>query len=451
MKNKRLNWRFLFLTCIGLYIIAVGLSFVIIKNVPDSYVDVQKKTNVKVNNLIEEAVKNNDKESYQVIIDNYLVDFVVYNKTNSQIEFTSINIEDNLNVLKQNVNENIISNKSALSITRDNQELEVWVIKYYISPQETFDTWIIALISVVAVLLSIVTVSLIILFMKYVKPLDRLRQTVQKISAFQLEKISNVNDSSEYDQINKKLSEFSLELDKRIKDTGYKYSELEKSLIIKNESISYQNKMLASLAHDLKAPLSLLNLNLEELKNYNNLMKIQQMQGKVDTLIMDINNINKIVFEDNLALATSQEFDLIEVLLQVFTKYQELFKQKDFYTEFDLSDKIIIKSNKVRMQQLIDNALSNIYQHANKSGDVIISCWLEDNEIILSFYNDATNIKDEDLAKLTTLFYSKSNSKYSSGIGLNTIQTIVTELKGQLLLEKVANGLLVKVVLPYEK
>ncbi|MDF9867758.1 signal transduction histidine kinase [Bacilli bacterium PM5-3] len=450
MKNKNWRWRYVFFICITLYLVAIIFSVLIINNVPSSYVRIQKQENNKIDKVIKEAVELNNKQDYQKILDNYLVDFVVYNESNKQIEYSSINLNGDISLLDKNVNDNLVSSKDEYKLVRGNDEISIWTIKYYISPQQTFDVWIITLEIIVSILLSIITLALVLLFFKYVRPLERLKITIQNMSAFQLNEIKNVSKSSEYDVLTSELSDFSSKLDKKIKDTSYKYSELERNIILQNESMNYRNIMLASLAHDLKAPLSLVNLNLEQMKTSKDLSNINNIQNKVEQIMIDINNINKVAHSEEMIHIEAQEFDLIEQLLNVYKEYKSLFESRGFYTDFELENSLKIVKNKVRVKQLIDNILSNIYYHADENADVEISCWQENNDVYLTFYNDAVEIKTEDLSKLTNLFYTKSVNEYGSGIGLYTINNIVKELNGQLILEKAKKGLFIKVVIPSE-
>ena len=452
MKNKKQTWRLFFALCIFLYILAIGVSILIVRNVPNFYVNLQVEKNKEIDELIKEASIKNNKEEYQEILKEYLVDFAVYNETKRKLEYSSINLKDNdVSLFEQNVNEQLISSKKKMLLKRGNERLSLWVVEYYVSPQKTFDIWVIVLILVETLLLSLIAISLIILFVKYVKPLGRLKNAIQNISAFQLNVMDNITNSSEYDNLTKQLYDFSQELDKRIKDTGFKYSELEQSLIMQNEEISYRNKVIGSLAHDLKAPLSLINLNLEQIKDAYNISKIDAIQNKVNNVIIDINDLNKIAFNNNMFIENkNQTFDLVQLLLSIFDNYRELFNSKGLFVEFDLVEKIEINKNKIRIKQLIDNVLSNIYNHTDINGDVEIACYMENNNIILSFYNDAKDITENEINNMTNLFYSNNDNSINTGIGMYTVKMIVEELNGKLLITKEQKGIRIKVVFSYE-
>lgn len=452
MKNKKRTWRLFFAVCIFLYVIAIGISVLIVKNVPNLYVNLQQKKNQEIDKLIKTAVKQGNKNDYQKILDEYLVDFAVYNETTKALEYSSINLKGNdVSLFEKNVNEKLISSKKRLYVERDSEKISLWVVEYYVSPQQTFDIWIIILIVIELLLLSLITISLIILFFKYVKPLGRLKDAIQSISAFQLNMIDNVKKSSEYDNLTNELYSFSKELEKRIKDTGYKYSELEQSLITQNEEILYRNKVVGSLAHDLKGPLSLINLNLEMMKNQHDDEQVALIQKKVNDVIEDINSLNKIAFNGNLLVVDKiQSFDLIQLLLDSFENYKELFNSKGLFVEFELVEKIVVKNNKIRLKQLFDNLLANIYNHADESGDVIIEGYLHNDNVVLSFYNDASNIDKTKIASMTNLFYSANADNTNSGIGMYTVKMIVEELNGTLFINEELNGIKIKVVFLYE-
>ncbi|MDF9867597.1 signal transduction histidine kinase [Bacilli bacterium PM5-3] len=449
MKNKNRSWRVFFLISIILYFLSLIVIFFLIKNVPTQYVNMQKKENIEVSERIERAVKNNDLEEYHRIIEDEYVDFIVYSKAKKQIEYSSLEVEDNLNIINKNANDNVISSKDVINIKRDNTEYEIWIIHYFLSPQKIFDIWVITLIIIVVSLLTIVVVALLILFFKYIRPIHRLKETVQNISSYQLNLIKDIRkkDNSEYDQITTQLQKFSIELEENMKETGYQYSVLERELLVKNESVEFKNELLGSLAHDLKAPLTLASLKLDDLTCETNKKDVSIIKNKIESVIDEINGINNIIFSDDESMFLNKEnLNVIDIIMKAVSELEGLLEIKKFIIDYDIDEEVIMEVNELRFKQLVYNALSNIYYHANYGGEVVISCYRENDKVILSFYNDSDPLSEEDLNKIFSVFYKGESDNKNSGLGMYTMKSIVKEMNGEINAKNFNNGILIEVI-----
>ena len=453
MKNNSQSWRMFFIISIILYFVSLIIIFMLVKNIPTQYVDLQNKENTAVKNKIELAVRENNTAEFENIVKNNYVDFVIYDTTTSKVVYSSFAIGNEMEIVNKNANENIISSKDVITVNKDGKDYEVWVINYILSPQKVFDTWIITLMIIIVSLLTIVVVAMLILFYKYIKPIHRLKETVQNISSYQLNVINDLTKkgNSEYDQITKNLQEFSLELETNMNKTGYEYSILERDLMVKNEDVEYKNELLGSLAHDLKAPLTLSVLKLDNVKETYDEKELNNIQNKLEGVIKKINEINSIIFHDNKETFLQHEnIDIISVIMDQVSEFEELLDAKNFIIDYDIDDQVIMNVNPLRFKQLVHNALSNIYNHALDDAEVKITCYQEQDKVYLSFYNDCDKLSEEELQKLFSVFYSKSKNNTNSGLGMYTMKNIVDEMNGIITARNHENGLLIEVIFNVE-
>ncbi|MDF9867192.1 signal transduction histidine kinase [Bacilli bacterium PM5-3] len=452
MKSNK-KWRLFFALSIILYFCAVLISGVIINEIPNLYSKLQVSNNKKIEQTITSYLENNNFNNLETLNKENTIDFVVINKKTNEILYSSIeNLnEDNIELLNDNANEKLISSRTVFDVDSSNVEYEVILISYYISPQDTFDIWIIALLIIISILLSLIAIALMVLFHKYIKPLHSLKDTIQKVSAFQLNFLNKSKNNSEYGDLTKQLIDFSQELDQNIKNTGYQYSQLEKSLMIQNEETNYKNKLLGSLAHDLKAPLALINLNIEKLSltsNESESIIYEKIQNQIQDVVEDINDMNTIVFDShNNSVDHIEKIDLVSLILDCYQVINDLFDSKNFKVEFAMDEEVIIEANLIRMKQLINNAYLNIYNHALMNAEVVVSCYKENDKIIMSFYNDAKQLSQEQLQKVFNVFYSADDNNGNSGIGLYTMKIIAEEINGQISMKNQGDGIVIEVVI----
>lgn len=451
-KGKKI-WRYILVGMIVLYIVAVMVTVVIISKIPDFYLEMQQNEYLRLKNeialILEQPELSIREESFSKIENKIPAEFVIFSADSSQIIYTTIPVTNPAD-LKEMLNPEAISQEEFYAITIRNTEYQIWVAQYYVSPQDMVNTWVTALILIIVVLFAILIGIMVFVFYHSLRPLQRLRENIYKISNYQLDKI-NKNEmviGSEQDALSYELAIFSRDLQGKIDEAEVTYTSLEKEVQIQNELSDYRAKLLATLSHDLKTPLHTAQLEVERLQKdveqYDK-SEIQQRMGimhqKITTTMDDINNLIKVVYQDNIEqLLAKEHFDLVQELMVVQQAFAEPMEINQFYCDFDVDEKIEIYANKARFKQLIHNAISNICEYAPQHANIAITCYQESDLIHLKFYNDAKALTVEQLENIFKLFYRISDSRHGSGYGLYTTREIAKENSGEVTFENKGNG-----------
>lgn len=294
----------------------------------------------------------------------------------------------------------------------------------------------------VILIIILIIVLLAVLLLKFLQPLRDLKNNINKLSEFKLDEIKAKGSVDEYNVLSRNIAEFSHELDVFIKETGYKYTSLESQLQYQNEKLEYQNRLVASLTHNLKAPL----VTIKYLMLDHNVNR-EAVNERVDSTIEEINDISRVVFENDSVVTAKEEFDLIELLFDIYNSYKIQLKEKKLHTDFDIDEKVIIYDYKLQYKQLIHNAMSNIVSYAKDNADVEIACYKDGSKLFLAFYNDAQQLSQLQLDNVFKLFYRISDSKEGLGTGLFTMKHIANSLDGEIYFDNIKNG----VILRFEK
>lgn len=240
--------------------------------------------------------------------------------------------------------------------------------------------------------------------------------------------------------------------------------EIIKSREIAIEANKAKSTFLARITHELRTPLNsiigfadFLIGNLNDNLHLSYMNNIKQSGILLLDLINDILDFSKI--EAGKTTLQNTKTNIIQLINEIQVYYQHLIVQKDlkFYSTFDKNLPTTICIDQLRIRQVISNLISNAIKFTDK-GEVSIevrSTKTNDNEITLIFVVNDTGIGIKESSQKTifddfTQQADQDNRKYGgTGLGLGIVKSIVTMLKGEILLESTSGvGSTFTVVLP---
>ncbi|WP_299683036.1 PAS domain S-box protein [uncultured Tenacibaculum sp.] len=192
------------------------------------------------------------------------------------------------------------------------------------------------------------------------------------------------------------------------------------------------------VSHDLKSPLRSISALTSWLKEdygeslgdggVKNVDMIQEVVEKMERLINDILNYSSI----NNDGAPSEEVDTYKVI-EGISKLIYVPKHIKIKIDKNLPK---IKADKVRIQQLFQNLMSNAVNYIDKDeGLIAVSVKEKKKSYIFSVRDNGIGIKKEYHAKIFEVFQSLGNHKDSTGIGLSIVKKIVDVYNGKIWLE----------------
>lgn len=189
------------------------------------------------------------------------------------------------------------------------------------------------------------------------------------------------------------------------------------------ENAKKLDDFLKDTTHEIKAPLSIMNMSIETMEKENlnekNLKRLNNLNFSIKTL----NNIYESLVEIHFN-KSNNEINIIEVdlkLLERISIFNHQLEQKNLLISLK-SNKSFIKINEYKLEKIIDNLLSNITKHAKNNSEVIIN--LEQNRLEIS--NLISNKLPNNLSILFER-YTKINSTNGFGVGLHIIKKICNE------------------------
>lgn len=206
--------------------------------------------------------------------------------------------------------------------------------------------------------------------------------------------------------------------------------------------IAERTHMLASISHDLRAPLTRMRLRSEFMEDLDH-------QGK---LIRDVEEMQSMI---NAALAFFREdthreqttaFDLSELLQTIVDDYRD----QHLHVDFDGPAHLVYEGRPLGIKRVIVNLLENALKYAQRP---VIALRRDEYSICIEVSDEGPGIPEAALEQVFDPFFrleaSRNRDTGGVGLGLSAARAIVREQGGELTLNnRSGQGLLARVELP---
>jgi len=227
-------------------------------------------------------------------------------------------------------------------------------------------------------------------------------------------------------------------------------------------SISEDEKALAIMAHDLKAPLTAVVSILSVInKGYvTDITKIRELveraSNKTETLIQMVDDILDYTLLSDKSMLKREKIDLHDVLKDTVTtmkQYTDSRKMTFVHPEFTGSR--IVLGNYTFLLRAFNNVVMNAIKYNKERGTITIECVddFENDAYIVSVSDTGIGIPEEDKDKVFKIFErgrnARKNINGSIGLGLSLVKHIVDDHYGKIELSSTVDvGTTIKITLP---
>ena len=203
------------------------------------------------------------------------------------------------------------------------------------------------------------------------------------------------------------------------------------------ESLEQRKLLNASVAHDLRTPITVLkgyldylekNIPQDKLTEDMLLDTVSSMQGAASRLELYVESVRDIEKIENIEIEKRSE-NVKLLLNELRSNVLQLAGNKEIIISNDITvDKIQI--DKGVFFRILENLLQNALRYAEKQVSINLSH--KKDFLILTVKDDGKGFSAADLEKATTVFYSNDKEKHHFGIGLSVCK-ILCEKHGGLL------------------
>ena len=276
---------------------------------------------------------------------------------------------------------------------------------------------------------------------------ERLLTTLASQAAIAIE---NARLFKELERARMELEEWSKELERRVEERTRELKEAQDRLI-HAERLATIGQLGASVAHELRHPLSVINNSVYYFK-----MKLRDVDEKVEKHLKimerEITTANKII-SDLLSFARGKKPSLQKA--QVNTIIQDVLSRTTLPEKVTVVTELAeglppLMADPGQMEQVFINMISNAVQAMSNEGRLEIATKMGDGFVVTEFTDTGRGISEEDMKKLfEPLFTTKAKG---IGLGLAVSKQLIEAHKGTIEVEsKMGQGTTFRVRLPLGK
>jgi len=203
-------------------------------------------------------------------------------------------------------------------------------------------------------------------------------------------------------------------------------------------STDRQKQFIANASHELKSPLTLLMLFVEEACQRHDLPEDLRLQllrqsdilRRMSRLVKDLLNLSALELQNTIQ---TREIDLAGLTRTTLAEYEEAFAGREISCTADLPVQLLIEGDRDGIQRMLINLLDNAIKYNRPDGSISLDLVTEDGMARLEIFNTGLGLAAEDLERVFERFYrvekSRADDYGGAGLGLSIARRIV-ELHG---------------------
>lgn len=220
----------------------------------------------------------------------------------------------------------------------------------------------------------------------------------------------------------------------------------EQTLLLKKDKESLKDS-LSDISHQLKTPLTSINLMIDTLRHQDNLSSTERRE-LLNNIHRKITNTNFLVhsllklskFDANTIEFNRQNNSLSKILKEVLDNLSTLSDLKDIKINIKGSKDISLYCDYKWEVEALTNIIKNCIEHSNNSSKIDITYQKNDIFTKIIIQDNGCGISKKDLPHIFERFYKAQNSsKDSIGIGLSLAKTIIEKDNGYITVDSVIN------------
>lgn len=214
---------------------------------------------------------------------------------------------------------------------------------------------------------------------------------------------------------------------------------------LERNSLARINEMARRVAHDIRSPLSALNLLASALKNTNE-EQAELIKGAVHNINSIANDLLIQSKEQKTSIkATSQEEQSCKVnqTLQAIVKEKTLeYEDRSIPVNITIkksqvSDSLSIALSKIELSRIVSNLLNNSAEAARENTSIDIDVTEKEKSILVTITDFGRGIPPEilDLLMKVPVSFGKDQSSSGNGIGLYSANQVLTKIGGSIAIQ----------------
>jgi len=222
------------------------------------------------------------------------------------------------------------------------------------------------------------------------------------------------------------------------------------------EIMESRHKLLLSVSHDIKAPLTSIMGHVELMDKTGNEKEIASIQQSADHILNLLNNLLEYSSLEQGKLQVSKEaFDIGQLCEEVTEMFAPIAKHKNlaFHFENSIAPNTILNSDKLKIRQILTNLISNGIKYTLE-GSVSFKARLGRGLVVFDIIDTGVGIPEDKLEEVFKPFVrieTYNQFAEGSGYGMSVVKGLVSLLDGEIHIEsEVGKGSHFEVRIPVE-
>ncbi|WP_323616849.1 sensor histidine kinase [Erysipelothrix rhusiopathiae] len=447
--HKRSTWVGIVLTLA--YAILIVLYILNLVSFPKRYQEEEKNTVQKMEQRITESVNEfalTKQSNFDKLVENYPLDLLVFE--DDRIVYHSSDVLTEQNFF------GAVSSKAVLYESKGSMDAYDssyrFLVRMYNFPDDAYlIPFLTKQVSVLGASFVVMTIGYFFIMYSLFKPLHYAKKSLTSLQNYDFEAIQPRDDV-----FNQTLSNVSTQIHHAMTAASHRYTDFEKDLEIGRQRLNNTLLVSKSFIHDLKTPIHqqiMMNeLIVDGVDDTNNTLDVAHMNIKQSQKIMErINEVLTVLNQDNMTLEHNlSQFDLVSLTYDTLRYFGQNFSKRNLMIDLDSPDTLLIESNKVILQLLIHNLMSNIGNYATDDTTVSIGLRVDGPSVIMTYHNQTLPQNIEHMKKSEFLFnvLTDASHQYSSGNGLFLIKDLSYLAGGTYVLNTEDESVLITITLP---
>lgn len=214
-----------------------------------------------------------------------------------------------------------------------------------------------------------------------------------------------------------------------------------------------QNRIIASISHDIKTPLTSIIGYADLISEEDDLKIIKQHNNKITDKALNLKEILS-SFDDYLVNYEKSPLKLTKV------KIKDLVKELNNDYKIDLENnniefEIITKLNKdeinvdtLKLKRIFSNLISNSTRYLSSEGKITISITKDESNYIFKISDNGKGVDEKIIDKLFSPFFTTDKSRKISGLGLSICKEFVELHGGSIKANNIKKGFEIEFTIP---
>ena len=241
------------------------------------------------------------------------------------------------------------------------------------------------------------------------------------------------------------------------------FKKIQDALIDKNKKIvekeNFVYSSLSYISHDMKTPITVINTNVNlikntkmlEGKNIERLNRIEAEADKVSDYIEKLMDVSQSFYE----IEEREKIKIVDLLANL-KKNVEIYsdlREEEIIFESSVGEDVYVIANMSKLQKSFGHLLNNAYEHRREY--IKIKTSIQDEKLLIDVIDDGLGFNDESIKKAKEIFYTDNYGRTSGkgyGIGLYYVDSYMESLSGELILQNNnGGGALQRMQIPFSR